>query len=290
MKIARTLLIALLLYPAAAAAQDSKKVWKEIVKPCTLSELNGKRVIFLGLSNNVEVGTLLRPRLDQGGYGRASFQNVIDEYAANPGSPKPMPNPVSGGNPIRCDGQVSKKKNLDASVGLLSAVLPFTGDFGLALSKATVTSGTVEKVAMFDMDELAMARIIDSLSPTGQVKPALLLRTSNNKPVWYMVSRAFRIENLKIKIDFKKKVDAGFKAKYNGPLAGTDVGELSVGLTAAWATDSLLELTSTAPLYIAAELASYRPAGGFESKKRRFDPALLFTPKQVSEVKLGETR
>jgi hypothetical protein len=286
MKMARTILIAVLLFPAAAAAQDSKKVWKEIVKPCTLSELQGKRVIFLGLSNNVEVGTLLRPRPDQGGYGRASFRNVIDEYAVNPGSSKPMPDPISGGNFIRCEGAVSKKKNLNASVGLLSAVLPFTGNFGLALSKATITSGTVEKVAMYDMDELVMARIIDSLPANGQVRSALTLQTPDKKPVWYMVSRAFRIQDLKVKIDFKKNVGADFKAKYNGPLSGTDVGELGVGLTASWVTDSVLELTTTTPLYIAAELASYRPSGGFEAGKKRFSPVVLFSPKKVTETEL----
>src|SRR5215216_4159254 len=136
------LLLCFLLLNSFAHAQDAKKVWKEIVKPCTLNELQGKKVLFLGLSNNVEVGTLLRPRAEQGGYGRASFQNVIDEYQANPANPQPMPSPVVGGNSVGCNGQASKKKNLGASIGLLSAVLPFTGDFGLALSKATVTSGT----------------------------------------------------------------------------------------------------------------------------------------------------
>ena len=287
MKISRFgLLLCILLVNSLGQAQDAKKVWKEIVKPCTLSELQGKKVLFLGLSNNVEVGTLLRPRPEQGGYGRASFQNVIDEYQANPATPKPMPTPVVGGNLVGCNGQASKKKNLNASIGLLSAVLPFTGDFGLALSKATVTSGTVESVAMYDMDELVMARIIDGLGASSQVRAALLMRRTDKKPVWYIVSRAFRVEGLKMKIDFKKSVDAGFKAKYTGPLTDAGVGELGVGLKAAWASDSVLELTSTAPFYIAAELSYYQPLGGFEAKKRRFHSVEMFPAKQVTEIAL----
>jgi len=287
MKISRTLLILSLLFVPVASAQDAKKIWKEIVKPCTISELQGKKVIFLGLSNNVEVGTLLRPRPDQGGYGRASFQNVVDEYNAIPTNPKPMPNPVSGGTFLGCNGEATKKKNFNASVGILSAVLPFTGDFGLALSKATVTTATVEEVAMFDIDEFKMARIIDSLPANGQVKQALLMRRPDKKPVWYMVSRAFRARKLTAKIDFKKKVDAGFKAKYTGPLAGKDVGELGVGLTAAWISDSVLELTTTDPFYIAAELSFYKPLGGFEAnQKHRFPRVALFTPKGVTETAL----
>src|SRR5687768_6802223 len=117
MKISRFgFLLCFLLFNSFAQAQDAKKVWKEIVKPCTLSELQGKKVLFLGLSNNVEVGTLLRPRPEQGGYGRASFQNIIDEYQVNPATPKPMPSPVVGGNLVGCNGQASKKKNLNASI------------------------------------------------------------------------------------------------------------------------------------------------------------------------------
>lgn len=195
------------------AAQDARKVWKEIVKPCTLSELQGKKVVFLGLSNNVEVGTLLRPRLSQGGYGRASFQNVVDEYQAHTDAPKPMPNPVAGGNSITCSGQATKKKDLKASVSLLSAVLPFAGDFGSGLSKASVTTATVDKVAMYELDELVMARVIEALGSTSQVRSVLLQRTSDRKPVWYMVSRAFRVEGLKLKIDFKRNVEARFQSE-----------------------------------------------------------------------------
>ena len=264
-------------------AQDAKKVWKEIVKPCTLSELQGKKVVFLGLSNNVEVGTFLRPRPDQGGYGRASFQNVIDEYQAKADTPKPMPSPVSGGNFISCTGQATKKKNLNASVSLLSAVLPFTGDFGAGLSKASVTTATVDKVAMYEMDELVMARVIEALGSASQTRSALLQRTTKGKPVWYMVSRAFKVEGLKMKIDFKRTVDLGFKAKYNGPLGDAGVGELGGGLKANWVSDSVLELTSTMPFYIAAELAFYNPGGRFESGRKRFRTVVLFTPRQVSE-------
>jgi hypothetical protein len=285
MKLARLLFTSLLILVASEVAltQDAKKVWKEIIKPCTRNELQGKKVVFLGLSNNVEVGTLLRPRAEQGGYGRASFQNVIDEYQANPASPKPMPNPVVAGGFIGCSGQTTRKKNLNASVSLLSSVLPFTGDFGAALSKATVTTGTVERVAMHDMDELVMARVIQGLTPNSQVRSALLQRRADKKPVWYMVSRAFRVEGLKVRIDFKRNMDLGFKAKYSGPLAGAGVGDLGGGLNATWVNDSVLELTSTAPFFIAAELSYYNEAFRFESRQRPFRSVEMFTPRRVSE-------
>src|SRR6266545_1298941 len=231
--------------------QDAKKVWKEIVKPCTLNELQGKKVIFLGISNNIEVGTLLRPRKDQGGYGRASYQNVVDEYLANPTSPRPMPNPVTGGNWIACSGQVSTKKDLKANLGLLSAVIPFTGEFGGALATATITSGTAGRVAMYDVDEILMARVLDALPANSKVKAALLQRSPDSKPVWYMVSRAFRVDGLKAKIDFHRNMGADFKGKYTGPLGGAGIGELGGGLSANWLTDSVLELSSTTPFFIA---------------------------------------
>lgn len=200
-------LFVLLLNSLTAMAQDAEKVWKEIIKPCTISELQGKKVVFLGLSNNVEVGTLLRPRREQGGYG---------------------------------------------------------------------------------MDELVMARVIESLGPNSQVRSVLLQRTSDGKPVWYMVSRAFRVEGLKVRIDFKRKVDTGFKAKYQGPLAGAGVGESGGGLNAAWVNDSVLELTATTPFYVAAELSFYSAPNRFEStrKPRPFTAAEVFMPGRVSEERL----
>lgn len=267
--------------PTIQAKPDAKKVWKEIVKPCSVSELVGNKVIFLGLSNNVEVGTLLRPRKDQGGYGRASFQNAIDEYNSVQNNPKPIPNAVTGGNFIGCIGQASNQKNLKASVSLLSAVIPFGGELGAALSSATVVNGRVDEVAMYDMDELVMRRIIAALPQNGQVKPSLLLRTTDKKPVWYMVSRAFRVKGLRTQIDFKRDMGVDFKGKYNGPLGGAGVGELGAGLSAKWISNSVMELTSTAPFYIAAELSWYDPtgfAGGSPFKK-----AKIFTPTKVAD-------
>lgn len=78
----------------------------------------------------------------------------------------------------------------------------------------------------------------------------------------------------------------GFKAKYNGPLGGAGIGELGGGLNANWVSDSVLELTSTAPFYIAAELASYSAGGRFESTRKTFNSVAVFTPRSVVEEPL----
>jgi hypothetical protein len=285
-------LMCLVCFSLTANAQDAKKVWKEIVKPCTISQLQGNKVIFLGLSNNIEVGTLLRPKASQGGYGFASYQNLVTEYAANRNTAKPMPNPIEGGNFISCTGTANSQKNLKASISFLSAVIPFTGDFGAGLSKATITAASVEKAAMYDMDELVMSRIIEALGPNSQVRDALLQRGNGGKPIWYMVSRAFRVEGLRVKLTFKRTVDLAFKAKYTGPLANAGTGELGGGLTANWLNDSTLELVSTAPFYIAAELSHYVKPNQFESTGNRikFRSVPMFTPKTVSEFFLPPTQ
>jgi hypothetical protein len=101
-----------------------------------------------------------------------------------------------------------------------------------------------------------------------------------------MVSRAFRVEGLKVKIDFKRGVELGFKAACNGPLGGAGVGDLGGGFNANWVSDSVLELTSTAPFYIAAELASCNTGGRFESTQKAFRTVEVFTPRSVIEESL----
>ncbi len=243
----RTILSLLLLSTSLPAycAPTAKDAWKDVIKACANSDLLGKNVLFLGPTNLVAPGTVLRKR-DPKGYGIVWLPSDI-KFPANA---------VTTGNEIPCSGNASKNFNLGIDLTTDNTGAPATGSLSVGIKRGRTTTVTITGLRWDTVVEGPYAAWIDN-GASQAIKQSL--RVANPAEIKQVLLRGLLVEGFKAEIDYDNSVGVDVKAKV--PDGNIPISGLGANLTAKWTGTTKLTISSEKPFYVAGELANYGPGG-----------------------------
>lgn len=225
--------------------QDTaKEAWNVIVKNCAGSDLTGGAIQYFGPSNNVGPGSVWRPGPDGGYRLRYSLGDMPGEK-----------NFITRGEPYKCDGSKTTSFGLNAAVGLTTSLAPVSAELANDLKKAKSIEVQAQIIAWDLVREGPFESYIKTLPASSGVRDDL------NRGDRLVLYRALRVSGYTAQLKFSASDAASLKAKYSGPLPKALTGDIGAQLSANWADDTTLKLTSSSDCYIAGELAPYSSAG-----------------------------
>ena len=217
-------------------------LWDTLIRQCANSDVLGNSYIFLGPATAFSPGDVI-VKASNGGYGlRYQLKEIAPDtssYVARPTAP------------AACASKTTIK--WDSSVGV-----PFANQLGgLSASVATDLSGaqnstvTITGYEWASLRETDFEQLIDSLNSKGSPYARDLLQANA-----YVIDRALLVDGVSATFDFSQASATALKAKFSTPVI--HAAETGVDLSVKWTTDSQLQLTATAPFYIAAVPATYQ--------------------------------
>jgi hypothetical protein len=235
---------------ACVHGKDAKTAYEKGIKPCAVSDLNGKNILYFGPSNAVGTGSIWRK--DNSGVFHLRYDL------------SQMPDPknfLADSTPFDCTGSDLSKFAFGANASLDAQ--PVSAEL-----KADIQRGrTVESkatLAWVPIQEGAYKDYVDAMPAAG---PRADLMAGDK----YVLARALKVASFETTLEYSSTIAAGLSGKYNGPLPANLAGNAGGGLTASWTGGNKLTLKSNGSFYIAGEFQPYLPSG-FAAAGKVFGP------------------
>ncbi len=223
---------------------DSRNAWNNVLQHCANSDLNSQTILYFGPSNSLGPGSIWRKASD-GGYRLGyELKDILGMPADN--------TLIVKGDPVGCNGSTSSTSDFGASLNFDGNSLPLTASLQADIKSAKNVQAEATSISWDLIKEGPYTAGISQL-PAGNAVRSYI--GSDDKLVMY---RALRVTGYSAKIDFNQADVAGLQAKYAGPQLG---GALGGGLTANWAANGTLTITSPSEFYIAGEIVPYKTTG-----------------------------
>ncbi|WNF47371.1 hypothetical protein RHP75_02705 [Pseudomonas sp. SG20056] len=238
-----------LLAVVVGCKHNAKNAWADVAKNCAYSDLNGKKILFFGVSNSIGPGSVWREATDGGGYRLRLDSSKI------PGSS----NWVKNGSEFDCQGSSSTKLSGGAVVDFASSVAPLSADLKTEFSKAKSVEVKVSKLNTVLIEEVGFEQAVKALPPASPEKDEM------SKPGRLVMYRAILVSGFEAKLSFDTDVGAELSAKLKDGALQSINGELGAGVNVRWISNKELVLSSPNSFYIAGELAKFDTGGGFAS-------------------------
>lgn len=241
-----TVSMALSLTLSGCQQDDVSAAWYDVLKKCVAADQLGSSLVYFGPSNNIGPGALWR-KADDGGlfvrYVLADAIPVEEERNAI----------IIRGEEANCKGTTKTSWSLKPSLLVEMEAAPVTGDLAIDLNKARNVTVGVNSWSLDQIKEGPFETWLRRNPENEYVADA----TGESRLV---MVRAVRVIGFSTMLEFSRNDALELKTKYSGPTLST--GQLGVGMSATWTSETTLELTSTKNIYIAGEMVSLK-AGGF---------------------------
>jgi hypothetical protein len=233
-------------------AQNAKKAWAKVLKSCGSSQIVGKEVIFFGPSNTIGLGSVWR-KVNRGGYNpRFELADLVPDPAARQEIIK------LGQKSERCEAGKSTNWNVGASLPFVGPIFGMTG-IEADLRKARRATVTAENLALDVIKEVQFESAIRSLAATDPNNRFLKDLLGNEERL--LVTKAYRITGLIVKLDYDPKLLENLKEKYPNGASIKLGGEKGVEASFNYGSESSLTLKLPQEVYIAGEFSRITDQG-----------------------------
>ena len=220
------------------ATKDARNMWKDVLKKCANTDVLGKRILYVGPSNNVGLGSIWREA--QGGY------RLVRRFEDSGASATAQAQTIQQGSLAPCIGNSTTSKKINATGVLQSLVTPFSGNAAVDFSRTNDVTVSVTSWAWDQLVEGNFKDLVQMLPPLGYRQDL----TQN-----FVAGRVLKISGLKADLKFSgaNAVDIGTKYKN-----GVDVG---AGLKAQMQGGNTLHVESTGTVFLVIEPYKYVDVG-----------------------------
>lgn len=235
-----------------AISQNIKKNWIKVLKGCSASEIFGKETIFFGPSNTIGLGSIWRKNANKGYNPRFELSELVPDESSR--------------KLIIKLGEKSGECVASKNLAWTSKIdLPFIGKiFGLTgvsaeLRKARRTTITVENLALDVIKEVPFEQAVRELAKKDSQN--IFLNDILSNPGRLLITKAYRLTGLVVKLDYDPKLLEELKTKYPDKASINIGGEK--GLNVEFNYSSATELTLKLPndVYIAGEFSRITEKG-----------------------------
>lgn len=236
-------LVALGLGLSGCGRQDAALVaWNDVLKKCVGADQLGPLLVYFGPSNSIGPGAIWR-RSDEGAlFLRYELADAIPDE----GQRNAM---IVPGVEASCRGTAKSTWTLKPSVLIQSQLAPANGSLGVDVDRAKSATVSVNSWALDQIKEGPFEEWLKTHPQAGYVDDV------GRKSRLFM-ERAVRLLGFSTTLEFSSDVASELKAKYLAP--GVRTGEVGIGLIAKWTSNTTLELSSSAKIYIAGELSAMK--------------------------------
>ena len=236
------LLMVVLALSMTGCEKTARAIWKDILAPCSESDLIGKDVVYFGPSNTLGVGSVWRKRAD-GGY-------ALRWKLAGTGFVEP-------GGEFVCSGKAKKTTKIKPSVVLGALIAPVTGSISAEFDRARDVTVSVESARWEQIVEGPFeAKIREGGFEAGVIND---LKESGR----YVLTRGLVVKGLKAQLTFDSSSGLDVKGKLPaGDIApGSENNPFEFGIEANWTGNTTLSLVAKTDVYIAGQLSEFRAGG-----------------------------
>ena len=186
------LLMVVLALSMTGCEKTARAIWKDILAPCSESDLIGKDVVYFGPSNTLGVGSVWRKRAD-GGY-------ALRWKLAGTGFVEP-------GGEFVCSGKAKKTTKIKPSVVLGALIAPVTGSISAEFDRARDVTVSVESARWEQIVEGPFeAKIREGGFEAGVIND---LKESGR----YVLTRGLVVKGLKAQLTFDSSSGLDVKGK-----------------------------------------------------------------------------
>jgi len=212
-----------------AAAQNASSIWKDAVKKCAASALQGSGTVFLGLSSNYAPGTVFARKAR----GRVQIQRRASEYITD----QDRAAVINVNPPTSCAAVSQKSFRVGVTTDLTQLGVP--ANIGIDVARARSVSIQPTTVAWEDLVLGPYEDLVSNRAP-APIRQNLLV---DHMPV---LSRAVRVDGIKTVLKFDNSTGTTLSVK-----------PIPLGIDAKWTSSTELTISSTATFYIAGQLSSF---------------------------------
>lgn len=253
-------------FASATEAQSAKKSWAEVLKKCGGSQIVGKEVIFFGPSNTIGLGSVWR-KTDGGGYNpRFELSDLVPDQAARREIIK------LGQKSEQCEAGKSTKWNLGLNLPFVGPIFGMTG-IEADLRKARRATVTAENLALDVIKEVQFESALKSLAASDPNNRFLKDLLGDEDRL--LVTKAYRITGLTVKLDYDPKLLEELKGKYPNGASIKLGGEKGVEAYFNYGRESSLTLKLPQEVYIAGEFSRVTDQGTINLNPSEFAIQLL---------------
>ena len=231
--------------PANPKPRDA---WKKILQECAQTDVLGKKVLYLGPSNNVGVGSIWLKR--ENGFGlryRSSDLQIPRSLRY-----------VNRGQPVRCSGETRSGFHLrgDAALGLLIASI--SGDAASYLSRGRSITVGVSSYRWDTLVEGVFETWFQQSADLSLRNDLLGLGTTRQDPR-YIITKALWVSGFSAEIEFDSGIGAQVKASVSE--SAFEKAQAGTKVRFKWVRNEKLLIESKEAFVLAGELARFTPAG-----------------------------
>lgn len=254
MKIQKTTIIFLLLlsFQNIVFAQNAKREWSRILKSCGSTQLFGNETLFFGPSNTIGIGSVWRKGDDKSYNARFELSDIITDSVVIKKVIK------YGQKSNQCSTVRNVTWSAQISFPFLGSIFGQTG-LGAEFHKAKRTTISVDNLALDVIKEVPFEVALKSIAAKDP-KNEYLLDIINN-PGRLIVTKAYRLTGLTVKLDYDPKDLDSLKQKYPNGGSITIGGDKGIKLGFNYSTTSEVTIKLPAEIYIAGEFSKLTANG-----------------------------
>jgi len=227
-------------------AQNLKKEWMKVLQACNAGQTFGNETVFFGPSNSIGIGSVWR-KTDSKGYNpRFELSDIVIDSTVRKSIIK------RGVTTSQCAPNKNNAWESSISVPVLGPIFNLTG-LDLLLHKARKTTISVENLAVDMVKEVPFEQAIAALAKKDPQNPYIL--DIFNNPGRLVVTKAYRLTGMSIKLDYDPKDLDSLKTKY--PTGGSITLGGDKGIKVEFSYKSTTDVTIKLPaeVYIAGEFS-----------------------------------
>lgn len=217
--------------------------WRKIHKQC-MAKQKTKRLIFLGVSNKLSLGTIYQNR----------FISVRDEITSNNFSQTEMESFFKKGSSGSCDFQQQVKVDADALMDVKSESFSnIDNELGIAISNNKEINATIEG---FQIHNLYTGRLISLLERTQKQSQLDYFNWFKEKGN-LLITSVVEINGFSMTIEIKKNISSSLKAKLDEGLSGK-LGETDINVRFKYESETKIKMISETNFFVFGEVVKIK--------------------------------
>lgn len=239
----------------ASSGQNLKKNWRKVLKGCGQSEIMGNNVLFFGASNVIGPGSVWRKTESNGYANRFELGDMVKDTDQ-------LRRIIIKGAPSK---ECSASKNVTWAAGV---ALPFLSNiFGgngvdANLHRSRRATVSVDNIAMDIIRELTFETTVKDIKKSDSSN--IYVNDLLNIPDRLVMTKAYRITGMVVKMDFDPKVLEELKQKYANGASIKLGGDQGVNVEFNYNSESQLTLKLPTDVYIGGEFSRISTSGAIQ--------------------------
>ena len=237
-----------------SGCKEPRESWVKALKECGVTDINSDKILYFGPSNKVGPGSTWRETFDESG---KHVDYRLRWVEADFPPPKDFLQ-LAEDSAYQCKNGKRVSFSLSTSAAASLAAFPLSAELSNDFQKAKKVNIAVGGMSW---DQVKEGPYVEYFKQTlGPRNPIYEDMSAANRLVLY---RALAVKNLIVDYEFSAEDAAALKAKYNGPLSGTGVGNIGAELSATWKNTNTLSITAPGKSWVLGELGKFQSMSGF---------------------------